>query len=135
MALEVLQNEKEIGGFSVIIMDKLKEKRPDLFNESGAMDYKKFESDVRPRNPIQVRLDKNSISFTIQNGPIKEVGVNGCQVDCLLHAWVAIVEELNEQFPSKENSISLRKVKEAIFWQDERTRNREKRGVEGTRVA
>lgn len=53
-----------IKGHSVIVMDDLKKEMPHLFNESGAMDYAKFETDIRPRFPIQVRLDKQSIAFT-----------------------------------------------------------------------
>ena len=69
MALETLKNVKEIGGFSVVIMDELRNKFPEKFNESGGMDYKWFESEIRPNNFIYVRQDVNSISFTLQKGP------------------------------------------------------------------
>lgn len=80
MALETLKGVKDINGFTVVVMDDLREKFPEKFNESGAMDYKWFEKDIRPNNFIYVRHDVNSISFTMQNQPIKECGVNGCQV-------------------------------------------------------
>ena len=79
MALETLKGVGEIGGFSLVVMDELREKFPEKFNSSGQMDYKGFEKDIRPTNFVYVRHDVNSISFTLQKGPIKEVGVNGCQ--------------------------------------------------------
>ena len=94
MALETLKGINKIGDFDVVVMDELREKFPDKFNESGAMDYKWFEADIRPHNFVYVRHDVNSISFTIQNGPIKEVGVNGCQVDTLIETASIISSSL-----------------------------------------
>jgi hypothetical protein len=131
MALETLKGVTEIGGFSVVVMDDLREKHPEKFNESGAMDYKWFEKDVRPHNFVYVRNDVNSIAFTIQNGPVKEVGVNGCQVDTLIEAAKKIIEGLNTKFPCRENSCAITKLDEALHWLEARKRNREKRGVEG----
>ena len=135
MALETLKDIKEIGGYPVVVMDELREKNPDKFNESGSMDYKWFESEIRPHNHIYIRHDVNSISFTLQNGPIKEVGVNGCQVDTLIYAAKAILEGLNKNFPCHENEMAINKLQAAIDWMDERTKDREKRGVEGTNNA
>lgn len=71
MALKTLEGVTEIGGFKVVVMDELREKYPEKFNESGAMDWQWFEKDIRPNHFIYVRHDKNSVSFTIQDGPIK----------------------------------------------------------------
>lgn len=131
MALETLKGVEKIGDFNLVIMDELREKFPDKFNESGAMDYKWFEAEIRPHSFVYVRQDKNSISFTIQNGPIKEVGVNGCQVDTMIEAAKMIIEKLNQQFPCRENSCAITKLDEALHWLEARKRNREKRGVEG----
>lgn len=132
MALETLKGIKTIGGFNVIVMDELREKHPEMFNkESGAMDYAKFEAEIRPKYPIQVRHDKNSIAFTIQNGPIKEVGVNGCQVDTMIVAAAAIITELNTKFPSPHNDVALKHLKLAVEALEERKQDRERRGVEG----
>ena len=132
MALETLKNVKEIGGFSVVNMTELKNEKPEMFNESGQMDYRKFETEIRPHNFIYVRDDVNSLSFTIQNGPIKENGVNGCQVTTIIEAAKIILENLNKQFPCRENSMTITKLDEALMWQDKRTKDREKRNVEGT---
>ena len=132
MALETLKDVTEIGGFDVVVMDNLREKYPEKFNESGAMDWKWFEKEVRPNHFIYLRHDKNSISFTLQNGPIKENGVNGCQVDTMIEAAKLIIEGLNKQFPCRENSIVVTKLDEALLWLGKRKADREKRGVEAT---
>jgi hypothetical protein len=132
MALETLKNVKEIGGFKVVIMDQLRDQFPEKFNESGAMDYKWFEKDIRPNNFIYVRQDVNSLSFTIQNGPIKENGVNGCQIDTIIETAKTILEGLNTKFPCYENSRAITKLDEALMWLERRTKDRTKRGVEGT---
>jgi hypothetical protein len=131
MALETLKDLKEIRGEKVITMDTLREQFPEKFNASGAMDYQWFESEIRPNAFIYVRHDKNSLSFTIQNGPIKEAGKNGCQVVDVIAVAKHIVEQLNAKFPSRENAMTITKLDEAIMWQDKRTKDREARGVEG----
>lgn len=132
MALETLKGVEKIDGESVVVMDDLREKFPDKFEPGGQMDWKWFESEIRPNNFIYVRHDKNSLSFTLQNGPIKENGKNGCQVTALIAAARTIIGKLNENFPCRENAITLTKLDEALLWQAKRTANREKRGVEGT---
>lgn len=131
MALETLKGIKKIGEFNVINMDDLKVEKPELFNEGGQMDYKIFERDIRPHNFIYVRNDVNSLSFTLQNGPVKEYGVNGCQVDTVIEAAKLIIEGLNKNFPCRENSMVITKLDEALMWSKKRKDDREKRGVEG----
>lgn len=131
MALETLKNVTNIDGEKVVVMDELRKLYPDKFNESGAMDYKWFEKEIRPHNFIYVRHDVNSLSFTLQNGPVKEVGKNGCQVDHIIGAAKAILEGLNKQFPCRENSSAITKLDEALHWLEHRRKNREARGVEG----
>lgn len=131
MALETLKGIKQIGKHNLIVMDDLREQYPEKFNESGSMDYKWFEKDIRPNNFIYVRHDVNSLSFTIQNGPIKEVGVNGCQVNEIVEAAKIIIEGLNSKFPCRENSMAITKLDECLMWLEKRTKDREKRGVEG----
>jgi len=132
MALETLRNVQKIGGFTVVHMDRLRDEKPELFDESGAMNWKMCEEKIRPKNFIYVRGDKNSLSFTLQNGPIKEHGVNGCQVDTVIEAAKIIIEKLNDRFPCHENSKALTKLDEALMWLRERTRRRTVQGIEGT---
>lgn len=131
MALETLKGVTEINGEKVITMDDLREKFPERFTETGAMDHKWFEERIRPNAFIYVRHDKNSISFTLQNGPIKEVGKNGCQVTDMITVAKHIIELLNAKFPCRENAMTITKLDEALMWQHKRTKDREKRGVEG----
>lgn len=131
MALEALKGVQKIGDFDLVIMDELRDKYPEKFNESGAMDYQWFEAEIRPHHFVYVRQDKNSISFTIQNGPIKEVGVNGCQVDTLIEAARIILQKLDQKFPCDENAKAINCLGLALHWLQERKSSREARGVEG----
>lgn len=135
MALETLKGVKKINGEQVIVMDELREQYPERFTETGAMDHKWFEETIRPNAFIYVRHDKNSLSFTIQNGPIKEAGKNGCQVVDVIAVAKRIIEELNKKFPSRENAMTITHLDEAILWQDKRTKDRIEREVEGTSQA
>ena len=119
MALETLQGIKEIGGFKIV------RKKPD------DMTWDEFDK-IRDKYPINITERMNTISFKIQNGPIKEVGVNGCQVDTLIEAAKIIIESLNKNFPCRENAIVITKLEEALLWSMKRKLDREKRNVEGT---
>ena len=78
-----------------------------------------------------VKIDGNSITFTIQDGPIGEKGINGCQIDDLVDVSARIIRKLNKEFPCRENSITIGKLEEALMWLNKRKEDREKRGVEG----
>jgi hypothetical protein len=131
MALETLAGVTKINGEQIVVMDELREKHPERFTETGAMDHKWFEETIRPNSFIYVRNDKNSLSFTIQNGPIKEVGKNGCQVVDVIAVAKHILEQLYAKFPCRENAMTITKLDEALMWQEKRTKDREARNVEG----
>ena len=80
---------------------------------------------------VEVNHEENSIKFTIQEGPIKEVGRNGCQVDELIIVATTMIKGLNEKFPCRENSLAITKLEEATMWLIKRKTDRESRGVEG----
>jgi len=105
MALETLKGVGEIGGYKV---------------------WQKMKT-------AYVTIDDrtNTIAFRIQDGPIKERGVNGCQVDTLIHAAKMIIEGLNKKFPCRENSMAITNLDASILWLEKRKSDREKRGVEG----
>lgn len=111
MALETLKDVKEIGGFEVCDCDKEIKFAIDRF--------------------INIVHSSNVIEFKIQNGPIKEVGVNGCQVETIIAAAKMIIEGWNQKLSCRENAIAITKLDEAILWLMKRTTDREKRGVEG----
>jgi hypothetical protein len=81
---------------------------------------------------IEINDDVNSICFRIQNGPIKEVGVNGCQVDTLIEAARLIIEGLNLKYPCQDNDYVIGHLTCAIGYLKSRKKDRETRGVEGT---
>jgi hypothetical protein len=79
----------------------------------------------------QVHGEQSSVTFTIQSGPIKEFGINGCQIEDVI-AWAKEqIEGFNAAFPCRENSLIITKLDEALLWSMQRKLNREKRGVEG----
>jgi hypothetical protein len=122
---------KSIEGFEVVEMDCLREKYPHKFNSSGQMDYQWFETEIRPFKYIYIRRDKNSLTFNLQNGPVREKGVNGCQIDCIISAVEHMLTEANRSFPCRENAIAITKLQEASMWLKRRTAERVLRGVEG----
>lgn len=128
-----LKNIKEINGKPICVMDELREKYPEKFNESGAMDYRWFEKDIRPNFNIFLRHDVDSISFNMLTKPQSEGGdLSKCQFTDLIATALVMLRYLNNKFPCRENSITITKLEEAVMWQEERTRDREARGVEGT---
>ena len=131
MCLETLKDVKEIGGFKVVCLDTLRDEYPDKYDESGEIDWKWFESEIMQNSIIYLSHDKNTISFTLQNGPIKEVGVNGAQVETLIEAAKMIIEGLNKNFPCRENAMVITKLDEALLWSMKRKLDMEKRNVEG----
>ncbi len=109
MALETLSGIKNIGGFEVT---------------GGVSNFGKD-------RPVFVHDETNQLSFQIQNGPIKEKGVNGCQVDTVIETAKLMLEGLNKQFPCRENSMAITKLDEALMWLAKRKQDREARNVEG----
>lgn len=71
--------------------------------------------------------------IVFQNGPIKEVGVNGVTQEALL---AIVIDRLRSfqagPFSCRENALALTKCEEALMWLQRRTVARIKRGVEGT---
>lgn len=111
MALETLAGLTEIGGFKVARV--------------GEYD----------NQYIVANDEDNVITFKIQQGPIKEHGVNGCQIDTLVLTAKIMLEKLNEKFPCRENYLAITKLQEALMWLEHRKKDRENRGVEGTSQA
>lgn len=79
----------------------------------------------------QVHGQESSVKFTIQSGPVKEYGTNGCQIDNVIEWAKEKIEEFNKAFPCRENSMIVTKLDEALLWSVKRKLDREKRGVEG----
>ena len=78
-----------------------------------------------------VNLEGNTLTVRIQDGTIPDVGVNGIQVADLLEFVKDVFVELNTDFPCTENVETIELLKSALAVQENRTKDREKRGVEG----
>lgn len=76
-------------------------------------------------------INKNEITIKIQDGPIKEVGINGIQITHVLDFCKEVYKSLNKDFPCRENALTITKIEEALHWQEARTKDRKKRKVEG----
>lgn len=74
-------------------------------------------------------LTKN-ISF--QDGPTREVGLNGIQN---IHLLAILIDTLkgfqSGPYACQENEVALTKLEEAMHWLEARTKDRTDRGVEG----
>jgi hypothetical protein len=119
MALETLKSVSEIDGVPVYCASV----QTTAYDDENAVAF------------IIIDLQANSITFRIQDGPVKESGPNGCQVDQMVSAARLIIGGLNESFPCRENSVAITKLDEAGMWLRERTRDRTSRGVEGRNKA
>jgi len=78
-----------------------------------------------------VKIEGNTITFTIQDGPVKEAGINGCQIDDMIEVARDIITGFNAKFPCRENALIITKLDEALLWSLKRKLDREKRNVEG----
>lgn len=90
------------------------------------------------KNPSRVDAQGYASRYTrelilFQNGPIKEVGVNGITQEVLL---AIVIDRLrgfqSGEFRCRENAIALTHCEDALLWLQKRTRDRLARGVEGT---
>jgi hypothetical protein len=93
---------------------------------------KKTWNDFSDISPPFVDVEGSKITFNIQDGPVEEVGVNGCQIDKMGEVWLNILQKFNAKIPCRENSIAITKIEEALMWQMKRRENRVSRCVEGT---
>ena len=130
--IKSLKCVKSINGKNICVMDDLREKYPEKFNESGSMDYKWFEQHVRPNYNIFLRHDVDSIAFNMLTKPASEGGDLGrCQWSDLVSTGLQMLRYFNAKFPCRENSIMITKIEEALMWNDKRTQDRLARAVEG----
>lgn len=68
-----------------------------------------------------------------QEGPVKEVGVNGVMNEDLISMVICRLMYFNQtDFACRENSMAITKLQESLMWLGKRTKGRNDRGVEGT---
>ena len=95
----------------------------------------KSEEEVRAANAATPhRLDFGEYGFLqFQKGPRHEVGINGLFIEeDVLPVLVQHMQNLNAILPSRETSLAITKLQEAVMWLNERHRIRTAQGVMGT---
>ncbi len=102
------------------------------YNEENNEKWTQF---IQIENAEDVKGVAPVVKFTIQSDPISEVGVNGVQALDILKYVKCLFESLNETIPNRETSLTITKIEEAIHWQDARTKDRQRRQVEGKNKA
>lgn len=70
-----------------------------------------------------------------QQGPVGEVGVNGCQNEDIINVLLHRMNQLQKAFPCRENALAITKLEEALLWLQRRTALRVAQGVEGQNKA
>ena len=88
---------------------------------------------VMPAEWLSDVQHKGFARVQFQEGPVEEVGVNGCHHEDLI---VVVIDRLQHyqagEYACRENDQVLTKLEEALMWLRKRTTDRENRGVEGT---
>lgn len=80
---------------------------------------------------ITIDPETYTIAFKIQSDPIKEVGLNGCQLDDMIHAARYMLNTFNARYHSDYNDIAIMALDQALTALSARLQDRIKRGVEG----
>lgn len=84
-----------------------------------------------------VTLDGSElITIPFQHGPIKEVGRNGLTNEVLIAIVIDRLDGAQEgPFRCRENACAKTHLEEALHWLQQRTIDRQRRGVEGRNQA
>jgi len=79
-------------------------------------------------------IEREHIKIKFQLGPVKEFGVNGCQITDVVRILIDRLNGFNREgapFRCRENSLAITMLEEALHWLSHRKADREARGVEG----
>lgn len=123
------------GGYYVRYSDGYESFSPAQAFEEGYSILTRLTPYIQQSGWPQTHGIPTTVTFALQSGPIKEVGVNGCQIDDVVRWARDTMEQFGKAFPSRENSLAITKLDEALLWLYERKRLRELRGVEGLNKA
>lgn len=133
MALETLKNIESIDGFPVL---DIAQAMADVKSRAATPEMQQREmKKLLSEHFIQIDHGNNLLIFKLQQGAVKEAGVNGCQVDTILMTAHDILMGLNEKLPHDDNEKPIAFLEGAIEWLRVIKTDRELRGVEGTNEA
>lgn len=71
----------------------------------------------------QVLCGGTPVDIQFQQGPVKEVGVNGLTNEALLAILIHRTNYLNSGLPCRENAIAITNMEQALMWFEKRTRD------------
>lgn len=94
-----------------------------------------FNSSTNPSDPFKARYGQGAEHSTVlfQNGPIREVGVNGVTHEALLAILIDRLTAFQAgRYACHENAMALASLEAAQQWLQARTTQRMARNVEGT---
>lgn len=81
---------------------------------------------------ILTGISENVGKIKFQEGPVMETESNGCFIEDLISICMDRLEGFQSgNFPCLENAIAFVKLSEALEVLDKRTKDRQRRGVEG----
>ena len=100
MALENFARVTDLGGYKVANMDEIAKNNPEFYEESGQMNWKWFEANIRPTHFVMVRPDVNSITFTLESETVK-----GCKIETMIEAAKHIAIKKHEK--TKNNNLLM----------------------------
>jgi hypothetical protein len=100
-----------------------------IFTPGHLYELENFEAKNKPGQTIQF-IEKEPAS----PGSSKLVTIaDGTTNEEVLRVLIDRLRFLGEKLPSRENSLAATRLEEALLWLEKRTRDRQARGVEGTR--
>lgn len=74
---------------------------------------------------------KAVVAFKLQDGPIKEYGKNGVQIDDVLAFCRQVIHNFNKDYPCEQNLTAILSIDCALDALEDRRKDREQRNVEG----
>lgn len=113
--------QKALANFKPVVIKQ-------TVNETGNLEI--IQEFTDPNKFVNIS-GNNEITFKIQDGVISENGINGIQASDLIEYTLELIKSLNNEFPCRENSLTITKLEESLFFQKARTIERIKRNVEG----
>ena len=122
--IETLSNFKTTSIGTKVMTDQ---DRP--LDANGEVDWPAFD---RMRKDIHICIDHKTdmVSFKLMTKPVSEGG-SGAQLTDFVEMALHILKGLNKFYPCKENSETILHWEAGLECQRERTRDRQKRNVEG----
>lgn len=126
-----LEGVTHINGKKVMTNADRPRTAPVTMGDMGEVDWEAFDK-MREEFPICIDHEKDMISVKMLTKPASEGGnLELCQLTELVGLGREILRYVNAKYPCRENAMSLTKLDEFFMWQEERTKNRTARGVEG----